>query len=92
MTTQSYNADKLELLIDGHHGIYIPKLFSEYFPEYVTDEQREILSNTDNELYWDIWEEVLNSTITNDKGEEYILMQDDGDLWAMPANMEYPEF
>jgi hypothetical protein len=92
MTNQPYNADKLELLIDGHHGIYIPKLFADYYPQFLTDTQKQELSSPDNEEYWDCWAEVLdNLVMTNDKGEKFILIQEDGDLWAMPENMEYPE-
>jgi hypothetical protein len=92
MTTLPYNPDKLQLLIDGHHGIYIPKLFADYYPQFLTDMQIKDLSSPDNTEYWYAWEEVLNMVITNDTGEKFNLIQEDGDLWALPVGMEYPEF
>ncbi len=92
MTMQPYNSDKLEFLIDSHHGIYVPKIFSEYFPQYLSDEDRAILGSPDNELYWEVWEEVLGMTINGVEGQKYNLLCIDGDLFAIPENMEYPEF
>lgn len=86
-----FNSDKLELLVDSHHGVYIPKIFSEMFPQFLTEQQISDLSGPDNEFYWETWEDVLNMEITNDKGEKFYLMQSDGDLFAYPSNMEIPE-
>ena len=85
------------LLIDSHHGIYIPKLFCEQCnPEntqWVWDYEnnKDILLNLEHELYWDVWQEVLDSAyIINPDNVKYTLYEN-GDLWAIPEGYEFPE-
>ena len=72
------------LLIDGHHGVYIPKLFADMFPEHMFSEEREILkSGPDDETYCQIWEDVLDREFIHPvlgEGDLY----EDGDLWFIP--------
>lgn len=50
----------IHLLLSDSHGIYIPKKFAEFENwEGITQEQKEILNNPENEFYWETWEEVL---------------------------------
>jgi hypothetical protein len=84
--------DESILLIDGHHGIYIPHLFWTNYKhqlEGFTDEEMAILDkdlrSPDEEHYWEAWEEVLdNGTVVIDK-KKYTLYQND-DLWLIPQN------
>jgi hypothetical protein len=74
------------LLYDGNRGIYIPQIAASdlHFTTPLTDEQKEDLSNPDNENYWDTRSMVLNNkTVTDTQtGIVYNLHQDD-DLWAI---------
>ena len=81
------------LLIDSHHGVYIPKFFAESeHGKLLTDNERKELSNPESEHYWDTWDDVLNSTFTIN-GVECILWHDE-DLWAIPTTEidEIPEY
>lgn len=76
--------ESAELLIDGHHGVYIPKLFADMFPEHLFFEEREILkSGPDNETYWQIWEDVLDREFIHPVEGKGTLYQDE-DLWLIP--------
>jgi hypothetical protein len=80
-----------ELLLDSHHGIYIPQLFSEMTisEDVVSEEQKNILKEgPDNEYYWDVWTEVLdNAEIVHDN-KVWRLEQEEGDLWAVEVLSE----
>lgn len=79
------SAEIAELLINGHHGVYIPKLFANMFPEHLFFEEREILkSGPDDELYWQIWEDVLDREFIHPILGKGYLYEDDGDLWFIP--------
>jgi hypothetical protein len=82
------------LLIDGHHGIYIPQIFA---TRYLTAANClrcsipigyiAILENPDRELYWDAWETVLNNYVT-ENGET---LHQDQDVWLVPPGFKWPE-
>ena len=80
------------LLIDSHHGIYIPHLFwtrHNHELEGFTIEDmamfNEDLKSPDEENYWESWEEILNrGEVTRDK-KKYILHHEE-DLWLIPKN------
>lgn len=75
----------MELLIDSHHGIYIPKIFVEDFAqkwEGISHDDLECCLDPDSEWYWESWQNICdNATIVVD-GQEFRLWQD-GDLWAL---------
>ena len=54
---------KMEFILDGHHGIYIPQIFAEQYPEWVKyDEDMEVLkAGPDHPEYWEAWDSVLGS-------------------------------
>jgi len=79
--------DVAELLIDSHHGIYIPQFFAEQFADQLTDEEKEDLSDPYNEYYWDTWDNVLNKIFIYE-GKEFTLWHDD-DLWLVPADATF---
>lgn len=82
--------DNLILLLSGARGIYIPRDFAQEFDfgedgwQGVSAEDRDTLSDPENEWYWDTWHTVLNNAHYTDKasGKVYNLYQD-GDLWAV---------
>ena len=83
---------KIEVLLDGARGIYIPQNFVEcfYMSEWgVSDVDRQILEQgPDDELYWEAWDTVLReSEYTDENGITWNLYQD-GDLFAVVYNDE----
>lgn len=85
------------LLIDGLHGIYVPKVFADTVTigplDETDDEGLEFIRENDpyTEGYWETWEDVLDNTILHGKdGTRYTLHQD-GDLWAVPEGAEWAE-
>lgn len=85
-----------DLLVDCHHGIYIPQLFAQtYAPRLVeplTEEQIKDLSHPEQEFYWETWDTVMQNTkLKDDHGNIYYLHQED-DLWAIPEGKELEDF
>lgn len=89
------------LLIDGHHGVYVPKILAEYIiegsvkvknKEHITYELGD-LGNPENEFYWDSMNDIMGKVILLDiDGNEYYLEYGDGgDLWAVPEGMNLYE-
>jgi hypothetical protein len=79
--------ENAELLINSANGVYIPQIFAERYPSYLTGEQIDDLSNPDNEHYWETWETVLDNIKITIDGKRFTLHQDD-DLWAIPESTE----
>jgi len=75
----------IEILLDSHHGRYIPQLFIESYSDMLqgmSDEDIQTLHDPDNEWYWDAWDMLLNTcTIVDKNGREWCLHHD-GDLFA----------
>lgn len=81
----------IELLVDGHHGVYTPQIFAEQYLGEGTEwcgfneEDLSILLNgPDDERYWDAWDNVLNtaSIVVND--HHFLLrVGENGDLFAV---------
>jgi len=96
---QTNQAEKFILLIDGHHGVYIPQIFASNFPTTdwgVTEEQADILLRGPDleenaEEYWDAWDRVLNNAewhSGNGEGEseKFVLYPGEcGDLFMVKA-------
>lgn len=81
-----------KLLFDGNRGVHIPRDFaleiSQFSVQNMPEDGWEILANGhDNELYWEVWDEVLNNVILTepDTGIQYYLMQDQ-DVWMIPVD------
>lgn len=78
--------ESLKLLFDSNRGVYIPQHFAEEIKHHlfsnVSDEQIEILKKgPDEELYWDVWHEILdNAEHIDEHGFVWRLYQD-GDVW-----------
>ena len=72
-----------KLIVDGCHGIHVPKYFAFNYPELLTDEQKKILKESEDELYWETWQEVLEGvSVEAANGEGVWLLRQDGDLFA----------
>lgn len=91
-----------ELLVDSHHGQYIPQFFAQTYnlPENFKNydsvkEDLETLSkenSNETENYWDIWDEFLNKAIMILKGNEYYIEYSDSDLFTIPVNFNGEDF
>jgi hypothetical protein len=90
-----------ELYLDGSRGQYIPQNFFEITkPECINwhdlDADKDAIKadcmELDSDFHHDCWTDVLdNVTLINpDTKVEYTLYQD-GDLWIIPVNAEWPE-
>ena len=70
----------MKLLIDGHHGIYIPQLFCQFYAEKFEginkDDIDEIMKGSDNNFYWDSWANILDNAFIVRDGKKYYLYQD----------------
>ena len=70
----------MELLIDGHHGIYIPQLFCQFYADRFKgidkEDIDEIMKGSNNEWYWEAWDNILNSAYIVQDGKKYFLYQD----------------
>lgn len=92
MTTQSSTV----LLIDGAHGIYIPRDFADTYGsrfEGVSQYDIDILTTGPlHEHYWETWERVMNDTFMMIDGHKYQLHQSsEGDLWAYCFELMTPD-
>lgn len=87
-----------ELILSDSNGIYIPKMYC----DGVDEEEAESMcvdwkdvkicqAGPDHEHYWEAWQSIERDTEwTDSNGEEWRLLQN-GDLWAVKANVEIPE-
>lgn len=80
------------LLVDGSHGIYVPKGF---VYRYVYrhphlwgisgEDAMTLLNGVDtDECYWDVWDHILNTAEYTDECDVtwYLHQDENGDLWA----------
>ena len=83
---QAANDGKIELLVAGAQGIYVPRTFARAYggilePGYAA-ELRDI-GDADGESYWDSWCDILDgAVIVGRSGHKWTLYQD-SDLWAI---------
>lgn len=86
------------LILSDSHGVYIPKLWADQLTEEDAEDLgvdwQDVLvcqSGPDTELYWEAWQQVLDSALIIDHdGSEWTLFQN-GDLWEIRADVELPE-
>lgn len=84
------------LLIDGHHGIYVPQIFAEILrhgwglPQEVFDTLKKGPYHPD---YWETWVEVLDSASYYAEGHTWTLYQaPEGDLFSVRDDWEGPDY
>lgn len=86
MTTTNTNTDTANriCIIDGLHGIYVPQEFAERYGNQIQSNlAQELLEGPESSYYWEVWEEVLNTSKITFGGMIYTLEQD-GDVFAVP--------
>ena len=94
--------ENAELYLDGSRGQYIPQNFIEITkPECInengiispwTDWKEILLAGPDHEFYWDVWIDVCDTvTITDPTIDVEFNLYQDGDLWIIPVDAEWPE-
>lgn len=81
-----------QILISGSYGVYIPNAFVENFDlqefgisKEDEKEYKEMLSDPQNEGYWDAWDDLMREAKTKDGS---YLWHDD-DLWLYPDQKYY---
>jgi len=93
-----YNLPENSLLYaDSNRGVYIPQHFAE---SVVRDavrgvserDWRTLEAGPDEEWYWETWNRVEQNAILTEPGTgiEFYLYQD-GDLWLIPVDAEWPD-
>jgi hypothetical protein len=77
-----------ELIVDGHHGIYVPQTFCQryYKTDDISQEDWDIcLAGPDHEGYWEAWDEILSwwaTEETDGMGNVFkIFLEQDQDLF-----------
>lgn len=98
---------EVELLVDDHHGVYVPMVFAQVYnsPENFKNydeisKDLEFLANEVNnpneiENYWYAWEDVERTAILVFSDGSLGYLYQDGDLWAIPNDLtdeQYLEF
>ena len=89
------NIVKCECIVDGAHGVYIPQIFAEKFPEWLEDDDKAILlSGPDHADYWEVWNDVQCSEhdgqfLTNSEGGNDLMLCTESPMqWAVLAFAE----
>ena len=92
----------IEILLNDSRGVYIPQNFAENFIMSdwgVADDTRDILlagPTSENEWYWEAWEQVLNNASYVDAGLNTWRLWQEGDLFAycveLMSDQEYADF
>lgn len=88
-------AQKIDLLCDSHHGIYIPQIMADRLvssgwkgidPEDVTT-----CKDPDDEWYWEAWDSILNNAYYIDEEDQRWFLYQDGDLFAVMEDLDIDE-
>jgi hypothetical protein len=87
---------KQVLLVNGAHGVYVPKVFAESevlvhewnLPQEAVDILR---AGPDHQYYWVVWVEVLDGAMLHGDSHTWTLYQSpEGDLFAVRDDWEGP--
>lgn len=87
----------MELLIDRHHGIYIPQLFVQQYRSAILAESAHkedldiVEEGPDNELYWEAWDNIEQRIVLIGSGGGRFTLYQNEDLWAVEEDEEIPE-
>ena len=69
-----------DIIVNGQHGQYVPQVFAERFPEWLDDEERDILlAGPEHENYLDVW----NDVIFYEYYDQFIYLGESGDLFIV---------
>lgn len=99
MKTNSSTITRPILVVDSHHGVYIPQIWlkqsSGQIKAQLSRDQRNDLRNPENEFYWETWEQVLNKEFRVNRQKGYFEQTENGDLFFIPncyrRSREYKE-
>lgn len=87
-----------QLLIDGHHGQYVPREFAWLDiaeSGWHSDDIARLKAGPDDEHweeYWDLWNNILTFFSLSIQGKRYNLHQTpEGDLFLSPQEYEWDE-
>lgn len=81
--------DAVNLIVDSHHGMYVPQLFATHvdLTQWNMGEDDERLTilreGPEHEHYWDVWVEVLDDAHHVDPYGGNWHLEHDGDLFAV---------
>jgi hypothetical protein len=76
-----------DILYSDAHGIYIPKIASEdcHLLFDLSKADKDILSDPENEQYWDTWQECLGAEYKHPETGAKLRLEQDGDLFVIYA-------
>jgi hypothetical protein len=87
---------ELELLVDSHHGVYVPKVFVERYnlKEFGFNDKdiayfKKAFSDPQSDDYFDAYEEMERKAITKDGST---ITTAEGNLWLVPKGFNYDDF
>ena len=91
--------EKVDAILDSSRGIYIPQDFVNVYLHYGHDlrgiSQRDIdmcAAGPDEEWYWEAWDAVEQNAVLTEPGTgQRFNVYQDGDVWLVPVDAEWPE-
>lgn len=90
MKKQNHMITEPELWFSDARGIYIPRDFAEFLngnekiSHDVPQEDIDILLDPDHDLYWEVWDSVMEKKFTVIETGQVLEIYQNGDLWIMP--------
>jgi hypothetical protein len=96
MMAKGGKTKELELLVDSHHGVYVPQVFVENYDlkQFGFNDDdiayfKKAFSDPSSDDYFDAYEEMESKAITKDGST---ITTADGDLWLVPKGFDYDDF
>ena len=85
--------DTMRLLVDSHHGIYVPQVFAKTYIGWnlTLEDERILQEGPDNPVYWEAWDAVLDYAEFETGGHIWTLDENAGDLWAIREDHVWEE-
>lgn len=81
--------NSMTCIVDGSHGIYIPKRFAVKYADQLSERQKKILfDGPDNDDYWYTWDDIVRTMIFRDEEGNCCRLLEDGDLFAVQIDNE----
>lgn len=76
---ESFVDANVAIELSDHHGIYIPQIFREHYPQANIDlDDWNAITDPENEYYWDAWVNVLDNYECNGR-----ILHQSGDLFSI---------
>lgn len=93
---ENYQLPKTRVLVDSHHGVYVPQLFARCYAEEFSLRAADIAvleAGPDHPDYWEAWDSVLDSSERVDMlGHKWRLyLTDNGDLLEVRDDYEWDD-